>query len=76
MAQELTMSCRGCDRRWESIAQAHCSACHRHFSTTGNFDAHRDRGRCKAPSRIGMKTVDRAGGKVWVRKGQELEDAA
>ena len=30
-----------CGRKWTGLAQAHCTVCHRHFSTVANFDRHR-----------------------------------
>lgn len=30
-----------CGRQWTGLREAHCSVCHRHFSTPRNFDAHR-----------------------------------
>ena len=33
-------SCGGCDRRWQSLSQAHCTVCHEHFSTVGVADLH------------------------------------
>lgn len=67
-------SCGGCDRRWNGLAEAHCAACHRSFSTAGAFDAHRMADRCLDPEHV----VDRRGqrrlllrqrldGAVWVR---------
>lgn len=31
----------GCGREWDGANQAHCTVCHRHFSTVANFDRHR-----------------------------------
>ena len=63
-------TCRGCDRRWTGLKEAHCSVCHEHFSSPYTFDAHRDRGRCKQPGRVKigdrkLKKVQRASGPVW-----------
>lgn len=33
-------SCR-CGRQWTGLREAHCTVCHRHFSTPRNFDYHR-----------------------------------
>lgn len=36
----MPASCK-CGRRWSGLGQAHCSICHRHFSTVTNFDRHK-----------------------------------
>jgi hypothetical protein len=41
-------SCR-CGRRWTGLAQAHCTVCHRHFSTDGAADRHRKQASCMDP---------------------------
>lgn len=30
-----------CGRKWAGLREAHCTLCHRQFSTVRNFDAHR-----------------------------------
>jgi hypothetical protein len=32
--------CGHCPRQWTGLLEAHCSACHRHFSNVSAFDAH------------------------------------
>lgn len=39
-------TCGGCDNTWTAGGAAHCSGCHRTFSTTATFDKHRAAGRC------------------------------
>lgn len=36
----MPATCR-CGRTWTGLNQAHCSICHRHFSSPANFDRHR-----------------------------------
>jgi hypothetical protein len=40
--------CRDCGREWTEAGDAHCAACHRHFSSDSAFDMHQaiDHGRC------------------------------
>jgi hypothetical protein len=49
-------TCGGCDTTWTGLGRAHCSACHRTFSTTSWFDRHRDqrgpRGTCLDPATL------------------------
>lgn len=33
--------CVRCDRRWNGLAEAHCSGCCEHFSSVFAFDKHR-----------------------------------
>ena len=47
-------SCGGCGVTWTALNAAHCSACHRLFSTTRLFDLHRstsggEHGSCRDP---------------------------
>jgi hypothetical protein len=50
-----TGACGGCDRRWTSLTECHCAACHRHFVGVRAFDQHRrdvrGKGTCLDPSR-------------------------
>ena len=68
---------RICTRRWSGLAEAHCAACHRHFSNVGTFDLHRVNGRCVDPKTIKyedgkskgkprLRLADRASGPVWL----------
>lgn len=41
--------CGGCDQTWQSNAQAHCAACHRHFGSVDLFDRHRIGFACEDP---------------------------
>lgn len=76
-------SCK-CGRRWDSATAAHCSNCHRHFSTVKNFDLHepnRRRG-CQDPATLTrtkqdgtkvllLKAVQRNDGVVWVSNSED-----
>ena len=42
--------------------QAHCSICHRTFTTAANFDKHRRGGNCVDPATLGMVTAGRG---IW-----------
>lgn len=37
---EEVWSCRECGRQWTALEEAHCVACHRHFSSDSAFDRH------------------------------------
>lgn len=39
--KEPPVKCGGCTHRWWGLRMAHCSECHRTFSTPRNFDRHR-----------------------------------
>lgn len=54
MDSSVAASCGGCDTRWNGTAKAHCSGCHRTFSTTKIFDSHRKYYKCVDPSSIGL----------------------
>lgn len=58
-------TCGGCPKRWTGFRKAHCSSCHRTFSTVANFDRHRSpaglHGSCRYPALVGL--VQRGG--VW-----------
>lgn len=45
--------CGGCSATWQSLALAHCGACHRSFGSVDLFDRHRlgygEHGRCEDP---------------------------
>lgn len=47
-------SCGGCSARWQSMALAHCGACHESFGSVDLFDRHRlargEHGVCEYPS--------------------------
>ena len=47
-----TTQCRGCHRRWLSLAQCHCTVCHRQFGSISTFDAHRVDGRCRSAAEL------------------------
>ena len=47
---------------------AHCTSCHRTFSTVSNFDRHRKDGVCKNPARLGMKQNSRG---TWLMDGEK-----
>lgn len=34
--------CARCDNRWGGLRTAHCTACHRTFTSVTAFDTHRD----------------------------------
>lgn len=66
-----------CTRRWSGLAEAHCAACHRHFSNGNTFDLHRAGGKCLDPAKIKyedgkkkgqprLRLVTRASGPVWL----------
>lgn len=50
------ITCSGCDATWTGLGRAHCSKCHRSFSTVPLFDMHRDQrgehGRCIDPEDV------------------------
>ena len=52
-------SCRTCGRKWTGMKECHCTACHRHFSTVRNFDAHMKRGRCVDPLTLHQRSSSR-----------------
>ncbi len=67
-------SCRTCRRRWNGLAECHCSVCHRHFSAIGPFDAHRSEDRCLDPATATrsdgqpmFEPRERVDGIVWVK---------
>ena len=45
---------RHCGRRWTSVTECHCAACHRHFRTLTGFDTHRVDGECADPMEHGL----------------------
>lgn len=68
------MGCR-CGATWGGGSQAHCAACHRTFSTVGNFDRHRltrnDGERiCVDPGKRGLVPGGRAT-TVWMQPGRD-----
>lgn len=51
------ITCGGCDASWTALGAAHCSGCHRTFSSVGLFDRHRtaaggEHGSCLDPGRL------------------------
>ncbi len=55
----MTWSDPKCGRKWTGLIQAHCSVCHRQFSTVANFDAHRVNKRgCPDPASLRRKKRD------------------
>lgn len=69
--------CRSCERRWTGSAQAHCTGCHQHFSTVGNFDRHQrglgENRTCVDPATVVdgqgrpvLKQVETSYGTTWV----------
>ena len=50
----MTISCGTCPNTWTGNAKAHCSGCHRTFSTVGAFDRHRLRYECQNPAERGL----------------------
>jgi hypothetical protein len=70
--------CGSCPRLWTGYAEAHCSACHRHFGSVKAFDSHRGGDACHNPNRLrdqqgNHKLVEqhRSSGLVWVFPGPE-----
>ena len=37
---EEVWSCADCGRKWSALEEAHCAACHHHFSSDSAFDTH------------------------------------
>jgi hypothetical protein len=57
--------CSNCYSRWGGLKTAHCSACHKTFTTPWAFDKHRDgshvTGRfCREPEAVGLVDAGRA----------------
>lgn len=78
--------CR-CGREWDALGAAHCTVCHEHFSTVGNFDRHRRTGHCQHPASLTdrhgqpvLKPVAGRYGVTWVgaaeRPQLETDDVA
>lgn len=63
--------CGGCPATWQSLALAHCGACHHSFGSVDLFDRHRDQrgahGACVLPRRNGIVLVDG----VWREQPKE-----
>lgn len=55
-------TCGGCPARWSTLRQAHCSGCHRLFTSVSGFDRHRTADGCAHPARVGL--VERGDG-LW-----------
>lgn len=65
--------CRDCGREWTELGDAHCAACHRHFSSDSAFDAHQriDHRPCKdhPHSRCYARSVCQDPGALYKRDG-------
>lgn len=54
----MNFTCSGCPTTWTGASRAHCSGCHRTFSSVTAFDAHRFApsqtrpGTCTDPARL------------------------
>lgn len=71
-------TCAPCSRTWTGLTEAHCAACHLHFSSPSAFDVHRvtigeDSRGCADPTTQTTKaghpplmSVERKSGPVWV----------
>lgn len=77
--------CGGCDEHWKGLDAAHCSVCHRSFTSRTGFDRHRtgpvDQRRCVDPPKIGyeLKPLTRGqsrGYEIWGRVNREGEATA
>lgn len=67
--QKAPNRCQGCPRIWTGLAEAHCSECHRHFTSVKPFDIHRDQFRCIDPVRLRrLFPTQRHDGMVWASK--------
>ena len=55
----MTATTHGCGARWHQAGNrtSHCAGCHRTFSSTSTFDAHRRDMRCVDPATL----LDKAG---------------
>ncbi len=60
-----TVHCPKCRLGWSGLSTAHCTACHRTFTTIGAFDRHRtgshakDTRSCLAPDTVGLVDAGR-----------------
>lgn len=71
-----------CGRQWAGLREAHCTLCHRHFSTPANFDAHRPsskknpRGACVDPETIEkpylMRIKETVWGPMWIKDAEHF----
>lgn len=69
----MSAGCSGCDMRWTSLSQAHCTLCHRQFASVGVADKHhrydqQRRATCLDPAQMRTKKglpVYRLDGRVW-----------
>ena len=68
--------CTTCNRTWTGLAEAHCTSCHRHFTTASAFDLHRvgptDTRHCTDPTTLTrgdgapkLTVTPRKSGEVW-----------
>jgi hypothetical protein len=72
--------CRACGAEHDSLVWAHCSACHRTFSTERNFDQHRRGPACLDPALVGLvpsptRGTYLPGGGLWVAPAEVQERA-
>lgn len=66
MRRRTPTTCRRCGRQWESYREAHCAACHHHFSGVGAFDRHfSTAGVCGDPAERGLNSSEPFYGVVW-----------
>jgi hypothetical protein len=59
----LPVTCAGCTRRWYGIERAHCTACHRTFTTVEFFDQHRVGHVCHNPASLGLTKHEKT--EIW-----------
>jgi hypothetical protein len=53
--------------------ECHCRGCLQHFSTEGNFDRHRQKGKCLDPAKVGLLLKQRrANARVWVLPDERI----
>ena len=57
-------TCGGCTNTWTPLTAAHCSICHRTFSSASLFDRHRSGGVCVDP-----KILRNQAGRIVMRLG-------
>ncbi|WP_439332433.1 FDXHR family putative zinc-binding protein [Saccharopolyspora antimicrobica] len=54
----MEITCGGCSSRWTGVSRCHCSGCHQTFSGVTAFDKHRNRSKCREPSKLGLVIVN------------------
>lgn len=80
-----TASCHHCSRRWTGLAEAHCSACHAHFTRDSVAELHRagpmSARICLEPAgvldkqgRPRMQSRDTRWGPIWSGRGPSPQD--